>query len=322
MNIVKYVPKSVTRAVGRTTLKMDANAPKLLFVGGVVGVVGATVLACRATLKVESVLVEHEKMMLDIKHVQHARYTEQDRKHDKVTLYMQTTVKLTRLYAPSVILGSISIAALTKSHNLLQSRNAALSTAYAGLSATLDQYRARVQKELGEEKETEIWNDVQVVEVPDGKGGVTLKKVHGANGGGLYTDLFSADTTHNFHVGSHEANIQTLRQRENYLNDMLRIQGHLFLNEARKELGLDPSPEGQLAGWLWKPDDPNFEGDSYVSFRCWGDQARDSINPLMMNNEDGIFLDFNVVGDIHRRFEETKPLWKVTDKALRRARRS
>lgn len=305
-SLISYVPASATRTVSRAGLRLSKNAPQLLFVGGVVGAVGATVLACRATLKVEEVLVDHEKTLLDIKTVQHVQYSEKDRQHDKFYLYLQTSTKLLRLYGPSVLLGSVSIAALTKSHNLLSERNAALSAAYAGLEATFGNYRDRVREELGEEKEKEIWRDVKVVETKDGKT-VTLSKQVGPQGCSQYAELYSADTNHNFKPGSPEANIQTLRQRENYLNDRLRIRGHVFLNEVLEELGFDHTEAGALVGWLWLPEDPNFNG---ISFMCWGDRDRNSIDPMMMNNADGIFLDFNHTGEIYKRLDEVKPLWK------------
>lgn len=319
--ITKFIPKGLTRAVGRASLQASKNSPKYLFVGGVIGTVGATVLACKATLKVEDILVEHQKTMLDIKTVQHESYTEQNRQHDKLVLFTQTSVTLVRLYGPAILLGSVSIAALTKSHNLLQSRNSALSAAYAGLEATFGNYRERVRRELGEEKEQEIYRDVRVVEFPDGKGGIVLKKEQGPDGCSMYAELYSADTNHNFHVGSLEANILTLRQRENYLNDRLRMRGHLFLNEALEELGFDHTEAGSVVGWLYKPEDPTHNGQSYVSFGCWTNNNRDQIDHMMMNNADGIFLDFNVDGEIYRRLDEVKPLWKLTDKTLRRQRR-
>lgn len=318
--ITKFIPEKLTRAVGRASLQASKNSPKYLFVGGVVGVVGATVLACKATLKVEDVLVEHQKIMLDIKTVQHATYSEQDRQHDRTLLFVKTTVTLVKLYGPAIILGSLSIAAITKSHTILTERNAALSAAYAGLDATFGQYRDRVRKALGDDEEEKIYRDARTtVEKIDGQ---KVKTSVGGGNGGIYSELYSADTTHNFHVGSHEANIMTLRQRENYLNDRLRMRGHLYLNEALEELGFDHTEEGSVVGWLWKPEDTSHSGYSFVSLGCWGDDERTSINPLMMNSEDGIFLDFNVVGEIYRRLDEVKPIWKLTDKAQRKLGRS
>lgn len=318
--ITKYIPESITRAAGRAALKASKNSPKYLFVGGVVGAVGATVLACKATLKVESVLVEHQKIMIDIKTVNSVDYTEQDRQHDKLYLFVRTSATLIRLYGPAVILGSVSIAALTKSHNLLQSRNSALSAAYAGLEATFGNYRERVRKELGEEKEKEIWQDVRTEKIKlDGQ--KAMLKYAGPEGCSMYAELYSADTNHNYVVGSPEANIMVLRQRENYLNDKLRMRGHLFLNEALEELGFDHSEAGSVVGWLYKPEDPTHNGQSYVSLCCWSDNNRDQFDPQMLNSNGDVFLDFNVDGEIFRRLDEVKPLWKLTDKAHRRQRR-
>ncbi len=48
----------MTRSIGRTVLTAKKNSPHIFFVGGVVGVVGSAVLACRATLKLEEKLDE------------------------------------------------------------------------------------------------------------------------------------------------------------------------------------------------------------------------------------------------------------------------
>jgi hypothetical protein len=237
-----------------------------------------------------------------------------------LVLYTQTTVKLIRLYAPSIILGSVSIGCLTKSHDLLSKRNAALSAAYAGLDATFKNYRDRVQKELGEEKEREIYNDVRVKEVPDGKG-VKLEKYRGPHGGSPYAVFFGPDNR-NFITGSSEVNIMQLRQRQNYLNDMLRIRGHMFLNEAYDELGFDRTTAGAVVGWIYDPNNENPRPDgkprqSYIDFGIWEDHNRDSLADFVVYNE-GIFLDFNVEGEIFELIGGAKPLWKYRDKLLGR----
>lgn len=319
--ISKYVPSSVSRAVGRTMLKVDANSPRILFGVGVVGMLGTVVLASRATLKVEDVLKEHEKKMLDVKTVQHVNYTEQDRQHDKLYLYIQTTTKLVRLYAPAVILGSVSVGALTKSHNILQSRNAALSAAYAGLEATFGRYRDRVKEAVGEEKEKELWLDVQEYQTLDAKGKPITAVGAGPFGGSPYAKFYDANNR-NFVEHVPEMNITVLRQRQNYLNDMLRLRGHLFLNEAYRELGFDDTEAGAVVGWFWDPEnkikwEDGKTRDSFVDFGIWADSQRDQLLEMVCNG-DGIFLDFNVNGEIHKKLQFSKPVWHYTDKHLRK----
>jgi hypothetical protein len=48
--MMKFLSEVITRGIGRQSLRMQEHAPKLLFVGGVTGMFGSTVLACRSTL--------------------------------------------------------------------------------------------------------------------------------------------------------------------------------------------------------------------------------------------------------------------------------
>ena len=58
---MKYVPKAVTRTIGLSILRTKKNSPQLLFAAGLVGFGATVVLACKATMKVENVLTDHEK---------------------------------------------------------------------------------------------------------------------------------------------------------------------------------------------------------------------------------------------------------------------
>src|SRR3954471_24919698 len=141
--MMSFVPAAISKAVARNSLVLQAKSPGLLFGAGIVGAVGSTVLACRATLKMDTIL-EEAKDKLDTAHgLEHPDYSETDRKKDISTIYLQTGVKVVRAYGPAIILGGLSIAALTSSHTLLSRRNAALMSAYALLEEGFAEYRAR-----------------------------------------------------------------------------------------------------------------------------------------------------------------------------------
>ncbi len=83
---------------------------------------------------------------------------------------VKSTIVLGRLYAPSVIVGAVSIAALTGSHIQLTRRNAALSATLAAVSKAYESYRIRVQEEIGKEREIDIYRNIKKQEVEvDGK---------------------------------------------------------------------------------------------------------------------------------------------------------
>src|SRR4051794_32749009 len=127
---LEVIKNTVTSKAGRTILLGKKNSPAILFGAGVIGVIGTTVLACRATMKVEELLDDADKKRLQIKTMVHQDYTTKDRNKDLRYLQVQTTVSVVRLYAPAALLGATSIAALTGSHIVLNRRNVALTAAY------------------------------------------------------------------------------------------------------------------------------------------------------------------------------------------------
>ena len=61
------ISTKVSKIAGRTGLVLKKKSPEILLAAGLVGFVGTVVLACKATLKADEVLDEHEKKMEDIK---------------------------------------------------------------------------------------------------------------------------------------------------------------------------------------------------------------------------------------------------------------
>jgi hypothetical protein len=297
---MKYVPNAVSRKVGSTSLALSKNSPTILFAAGVVGFGATVVLACRATLKVEEVLSDTQKDLMNVNTVQHATYSEKDRKHDKAVIYIRSTLKLGSLYGPAIGVGVLSVAALTGSHHILSKRNAGLTAAYAALEKGFNAYRARVVDELGEEKDREFrYGTVEVKEIVQGKDGPVEKTTKQLNPGqhSVYAKMF--DLYNPNWQSIPEYNRLFLNSVQNYMNDRLHSRGHLFLNEVYDALGFDRTQAGAVVGWRLTRD-----GDNYVDFGMWNkdNQAtRDFVN----GHEPSILLDFNVDGVVFDKIEET-----------------
>lgn len=293
---MKYIPTAVTRKVARTVLVAQKNSPTLLFAGGVVGVVGAAVLACRATLKVEAHL---EKTKIDIfqAHEVLAANThpnaEAEHKKDLVYIYVDSTVRLCKLYAPAILLGGASIAALMGSHNILNKRNAALTAAYASLEKAWESYRKRVVDEFGEEKERELYYDIRPCEIEDEVTGKKTVAKKSLGGGSIYARFFSPETSPTNWSPVPEYNMLFLKCQQNYANDRLKSKGHVFLNEIYDALGLERSKEGAVVGWVW-----NGDGDNMVDFGIFDQEADNEFYEFIIGRQ-GIWLDFNVDGVIY-----------------------
>ena len=58
-------------------------------------------------------------------------------------------------------------------------------------------------------------------------------------------------------------NLPILQMKQSWLNDKLRAQGHLFLNEVLDALQLPRVREGQTAGWIYFR---KYKPDGFVDF--------------------------------------------------------
>ena len=291
-----------TSKVGLAVLKGKTHSPAVLFGVGVVGIVSTVVLSSRATLKVSEVLDDFEQAKQTantLKEDSPSTYTEDMHKHDMVVLHARMVMDLGKLYAPSLTLGCLSIAALGGSHVILTKRNAALTAALSAVNTAFNGYRSRVREELGSDKDLEFMYGVsEREETVTTKTGAT-KTVKTKTAGDCrspYAKLFASD---NFNYQSQiEANGWFLRLVQNHCNDRLKAKGYILLNDVYRELGLDDTEAGCVVGWIY---DADGAGDQYVDFNCWKEGERGGINPFNILVDGSILLDFNVDGPIFKR---------------------
>lgn len=286
--------------LARHAAKLELHKPAILFGVGVAGSVTSTVLACRATLKVDEVLAANENARAKVDEVladETREYNEEDAKKDRVRILVNTGLDMARLYGPAVLVGAASIYCLTKSHNLLNDRITGLTAAYAALDQAYQAYRQRVVDKYGENAEREIRFPTEGIKEENPATGRehTVKVVTDVHGS-PYARVFDKNNRNWQHTGP-EYNLMFIRQQQNYLNDKLRIRGYVFLNDAYERLGLDLVPEGQVVGWVLDED-----GDNHVDFGIFeGDSDSDTdlgIREYVRGREDSLWLDFNVDGSI------------------------
>jgi len=107
---MNLIPGAISRKVARTGLVAASNSPKVLFGVGIASVVGSTVLACRATLKLEDILAEGQMNLQaarGTRDIHPEQYSEEDKQKDVGLIYIQTAVKIGRAYAPAIIVGGL-----------------------------------------------------------------------------------------------------------------------------------------------------------------------------------------------------------------------
>ena len=299
---------TISKFAGNTGLKIEKHSPEILLAAGIVGTVATVIFACKSTLKVNEVLDDSKKEIekvhevIERKDISEEEYSEEDAKKDLATIYVQTGVKLVKLYAPAIIFGATSIVCLLASSNILHKRNVALAAAYPAVEGSYKKYRQGIIERFGEQVDKEIKYNLKAIDVTEkeidkkGKEKEVTKKVLVSNNPSDYSPYARF-----FDEGSAcwkkdpEYNLMYLRAQQQYANDLLISRGHLFLNEVYDMLDIPRTKAGQVVGWFY--DEENPVGDNYVDFGIY-DINRETARDFVNGYERSILLDFNVDGNI------------------------
>lgn len=290
--------KSAVRNVKTGAVK---HSPEILVITGIVGLVTAGVLACRATTKVQNILNERDASLGSVDILEQdeheADYTVEDAKKDRVIIHVKSGLKIARLYAPALALGAASVVSILAGHNILSKRNAALAAAYATVENSFNEYRKRVAERFGEEVDNELKFGVKTKQITEtvtdenGKEKRVKKTVNVADsnlGNSPYAFVFDENTARSVYESDLEYMLMRLRHEQQYANDLLVARGYLPLNEILERLGMKPSKMGQIVGWA-----TGGSGDGFVDFGAKVIDV-DTINGA----EEKIVLDFNCQGNI------------------------
>ena len=312
------IMNKMSGAFNNVSFKMKKHSPEILMVAGVAGVVVSAVMACKATLKVDAIMDETKEKMDKIHKAEEDGVTEsgedyfvEDAKKDTAIVYAQTGFKLVKTYAPAVAIGTLSIASILASNNILRKRNVALAAAYATVDKSFKEYRNRVIEKFGQEVDRELKYNIKAEKVPtievDEETGKEKKVKKNAivvnpsdvSGYARFFEKYTVDEDGNSILNPHwepnnEYNIMFIKAQENYANDLLRAKKRLFLNDVYEMLGLPRTKAGQVVGWVYDEDNP--VGDNYVDFGMYADNL--SYSDFANGLDPAILLDFNVDGNV------------------------
>lgn len=290
------VKNTLTRATAQSTQRLKQNAPTLMTVAGVAGMITTVGLAIHASLKAADVLPELKKDIAEVKDLElrdEEDLTDQARARRLAKVYGEAGGVLLRLYGPTLLTGSVSVALIVSGHGMMKRRETSLVAAYAALDAGYRAYRKRVQDELGVEHEQQLFRGPKMVEVDseDGKESVFVIDSQ-ENMPSPYAKFF--DESNANWSKTPEYNLMFLRTQQQYFNDQLQAYGFVFLNDVYRALGLERTQAGQIVGWKLKKTGLN---DGFIDFGIY-DIADPNCRAFVNGNEASILLDFNCDGII------------------------
>lgn len=306
-NWLSKVSTSAAKFAGKAEFTIKKNSPEILLGAGIVGFVGTVVLACRATCRADEVLEFHRRKIKDINDAKEIAdadpegemsYDVEIYRQDKAIRYLKTTGSLAKLYAPTVAVGTLSLACILTSRNIMQKRYLGVVAAYNGVSAAFEEYRKRVRDEYGEGLDKHFRYGTTYDELPvyDENGKKTKEKEPVEK-----TDtemVMPTDDSCRFFDSSNPNwdknptfSMMWLRGQQNILNDILHTRGHVFLNEVYDALGFPHTPQGAVLGWI------DGEGDNCIDFGLY-DPNKENVRRFVNGVDNVIMLEFNHDGVI------------------------
>ena len=310
------ISDKMSRTIHKFGLQLKKHSPEILLVGGVVGVVTSAVMACKASTKVNDILANAKEQIDGVHKVlendaasEVQQYTEEDGKKALAIVYVHTGLEFVKLYGPSVALGTLSIASILASNNIMRKRNVALAAAYTAVDTSFKDYRNRVIERFGENLDKELRYDIKSEEVDvittDEAGNETVTKevVNVAHDHSEYAKCF--DEYNPNWTKDADLNYCFVKQVQNYLNDKLQRDGFVFLNDAYAALGFPKTRGGQLVGWMYKEGDPDHKGDNFIDFGLY-DINNTNARRFVNGYERSVWLEFNVDGIIYNLIPEDK----------------
>ncbi len=303
---------TVKKSLCKSKIALKAHSPEILVFAGTVGVVASAVLACRATLKARDILDTTRNTLDDIHEVSEkasngeltVEYSDTDKKKAVTLACVRMGMAFTKLYAPSVILGTLSLASIITSHRILEKRNVTMAAAYTAIDTGFKQYRGRVIERFGDEVDKELKYGIKTQTITektsDDAGNesereTTIKVADPHADCDEYTRFFD-DNSRNW-TNNAEYNLTFLRTQEAYFNQKLIADGYVFLNDVYNALDLKGSSLGQIVGWYYDPENPNHKGDNYIDFGIYDCNIPDTMD-FVNGYRPTVLLNFNVDGPI------------------------
>ncbi len=280
---------------------MKKDSPEIMIVIGVVGFFAAGVMACKATIKTEKTLNEHNDILEEVKN--DTEIDEDEKKKIVATQYVMTTKEVIKNYAGPVLVATASAALIFAADREQNRRQAYLVSAYTAVDTAFKKYREAVINDQGEDKDILYKHGfekkkISVIETDEEGNEKKVKKDALVVGDGYNCSQYAKffDESCPDWRKDPESNLTWLRLQQNYANDKLKAKGHLFLNEVYDILGMPRTQAGAVVGWIYDKDNP--VGDNFVDFGIYdiyNERKRDFVNGY----EPTILLDFNVDGVIY-----------------------
>lgn len=328
MNVKGFVNDCLT--------SLESASPKIKIVVGVVGLIGAGVMACVASTKVKEETKEERKAFKDIHKIRHAQnadkkgevitdpneqvsedvkfiYTDKDFAKDVVRTSLSYGKKILKLYGVPFAIATISTVLVFNGTHVLNKRYLAMAALASSQSKAIDTLMSRIRERYGDEVANDIKYGLKtekIIETEVDKETGEVKEVEkevkvpdgSPTAGSTYAFIF--DERFGEFTGDLGFDLTCVKGIEAMLNDELicKERRYLTLNNlydrlgAPEEMYLQDKCKAMICGWI---NGSKKSGDCYIDLRV----------QTIYIEKDGkrvprLLLDPNVVGNIYLKLNE------------------
>lgn len=298
--------------IKRGGLLLRKFGPKIMTGAGIAGFGVSCYMTGKATLKAADILQDRDDQLAEIEdrreNCTEQEYPKAEYEKDKKTVKKKTRWKLVKNFAAPGAVFIASSCSVAGGLKIVSTRLAGAVATVNTLAADSKFYRDNVIKEFGtdvdyrmrhgitkecleeaKEKLAEERKQNGTENATNEKAVSTTRRVQ-YNSDGKYKALF-CEYCHGW-VPDGRANLSFLQLQEQHMNDKLRENGHLFLNEVYDALGIEHTKEGSICGWVIDKGCHN-----YVDFGLHNLSDPD-LRRFAAGKEANVWLDFNCDGII------------------------
>jgi hypothetical protein len=287
----------LTRGIAAAKLLVKAKGPTIMVVTGVASMGAAVIAGGKATLKVEDVMAKHTPDLDKIAQGEALtlkNYTKDDARSDRFKVYAAVAVDLGKVYAVPAVLFIGGAGLVFGGHNIMLKRNATLAIAFTAVKNQFDRYRQRVVAEQGHEADQRFMNGYVVKEVIDGETGqVAMITTRDWDESALdpYNRVFEQGATTQWEPDL-SVNRTFIEQQQRFANQLLGLNGILYLSDVYKSLGFPETDISRITGWKVKK---NPDGSRDIPFVDFG-LNKPHPDDWKYNQEKAVYLDINCQG--------------------------
>lgn len=285
---------SLGMIISRASHTVVKYAPQILIGVGIGAGVGATVTAFRAYPKVDEVLGSWKSQVKVIKEEKN-NLTKNEYHANQFRVVKDHIGKLAVAVAPPVLLTAVSVTSILAGVGILNTRNAGLATALAGVQKSYNRYREEVRKEYGKEADRTILERSVAQQYQDysrtfTEGDETFTETNIIQN--EYARWFDDSSIH--YSNNAQQNLAFLVLTQRAMNDRLKYDGVVLLNDVYEALGIPRTAVGAIVGWT------NDGGDGFIDFGIFEEDASQKKRDFVNGYEKSVLLDFNVEGSVYQ----------------------